>query len=189
MKGIRLANAIAAWEWWCKPIYMLAFAQNDSIHIRNCCNQTQFLLTFLLYLLYFHDILYTKAVVQSCSVNKLFLEISQNSQENTCARVSGLRPATLLKMGLLMRVFSCEFCEISKNTFLHKTPLMAASVYSSLYGRLYVNHAQNQHFWSFLIIYKGHCSSEILWQNLVSKQLWHNYWKRKFEKLCTIRRE
>ena len=123
------------------------------------------------------------------SVKKLFLEISQNSQENTCARVSGLVPATLLKMRLLMRLFSCEFCEISKNTFLHKTPLMAASVYSSLYGRLYVNHAQNQHFWSFLIIYKGHCSSEILWQNLVSKQLWLNYWKRKFEKLCTIRRE
>ena len=70
-----------------------------------------------------------------------------------------------------MRVFSCEFCEISKNTFLHKTPLVVASVYSSLHGRLYVNHAQNQHFWSFLIIYKGYCSSEILWQNLVSKQL------------------
>ena len=54
-----------------------------------------------------------------------------------------------------MRVFSCEFCEISKNTFLHKTPLVAASVYSSLYGRLYVNHAQNQHFWSFLIYIKA----------------------------------
>ena len=44
-----------------------------------------------------------EAVVQRCSVKKVFLEISQNSQENTCARVSffnkvaGLRPATLLK--------------------------------------------------------------------------------------------
>ena len=31
-----------------------------------------------------------KRVAQSCSVKKLFLEISQNSQENTCARVSFL---------------------------------------------------------------------------------------------------
>ena len=31
-----------------------------------------------------------EAVVQSCSVKKVFLEISQKSQENTCARVSFL---------------------------------------------------------------------------------------------------
>ena len=29
-----------------------------------------------------------EAVVQRCSIKKVFLEISQNSQENTCARVS-----------------------------------------------------------------------------------------------------
>ena len=29
-----------------------------------------------------------EAVVWRCSVKKVFLEISQNSQENTCARVS-----------------------------------------------------------------------------------------------------
>ena len=28
------------------------------------------------------------------------------------------KPATLLKKGTLAQVFSCEFCEISKNTFL-----------------------------------------------------------------------
>ena len=44
-----------------------------------------------------------EAVVQTCSVKKVFLEILQNPQENSCARVSyfnkvaGLRPATLLK--------------------------------------------------------------------------------------------
>ena len=31
-----------------------------------------------------------EAVVQRCSVKKVFLEISQKSQENTCARVSFL---------------------------------------------------------------------------------------------------
>ena len=39
-----------------------------------------------------------------CSVNKVFLEVSQNSQ-----------------------VFSCEFCEISKDTFSYRTPPVAAS--------------------------------------------------------------
>ena len=46
-----------------------------------------------------------EAIAQRCSVNKLLLEISQNSQENTCARVSfliklqarGQRPATLAR--------------------------------------------------------------------------------------------
>ena len=32
----------------------------------------------------------TEAVSQRCSVKKVFLEISQNSQENTCASVSFL---------------------------------------------------------------------------------------------------
>ena len=31
-----------------------------------------------------------EAVVRRCSVKKVFLEISQNSQENTCVRVSFL---------------------------------------------------------------------------------------------------
>ena len=30
---------------------------------------------------------------------------------------SSLRPVTLLKNGTLVQVFSCELCEISKNTF------------------------------------------------------------------------
>ena len=43
-----------------------------------------------------------EAVVQRCSVKKVFLEISRNSQENTCARVSLLQaaPAALLKKRL-----------------------------------------------------------------------------------------
>ena len=62
----------------------------------------------------------------------MFLEISENSQENTCARVyfynrvAGLRP-DFIKKETLAQVFSCEICEISKNTFLHRTPLAAAS--------------------------------------------------------------
>ena len=61
----------------------------------------------------------------------MFLEISQNSQENTCARVSffnkaaDLRSSTLLKKQACnfikkethAKVNSCEFCGIFKNTF------------------------------------------------------------------------
>ena len=34
------------------------------------------------------------------------------------------------KIEALAQVFSCEFCEISKNTFSYRTPLVAASVKS-----------------------------------------------------------
>ena len=36
------------------------------------------------------ELIYAKSVVQRCSVQKVFVEISQDSQENTCARVSFL---------------------------------------------------------------------------------------------------
>ena len=38
-------------------------------------------------------------------------------------KIAGMRPATLLKKRLLGQVLSCEFCKISKNTFLYKTPI------------------------------------------------------------------
>ena len=80
-----------------------------------------------------------EAVAQRCSVKKVFLEISQNSQENTCARVSFLincRPevCNFIKKETLAQVFSCEFCEISKNTFSYRTPLVAASVVYSCFS-------------------------------------------------------
>ena len=53
---------------------------------------------------------------------EVFLKISQNSQKNTCARVSFLIKLltdafNFIKKETLAQVFSCEFCEISKNTF------------------------------------------------------------------------
>ena len=69
----------------------------------------------------------TEAVAQRCSVNKMFLEISQNSQENTCARLSFLiklqaEACNFIKKETLIQVFSCEFCEF------YTTPPVAASV-------------------------------------------------------------
>ena len=78
-----------------------------------------------------------EAVVQRCSVKKVILEISQNSQENPCARVSFLvklqaESCNFVKKEILAQLFSCGFCEISKSTFLYRTPLMAASVCEQL---------------------------------------------------------
>ena len=69
---------------------------------------------------------------------KVFLEISQNSQENTCARVPFLikLQATLLKKETLAQVFSCEFCEISKITFFNRTPPVAAFRESDFKGSI-----------------------------------------------------
>ena len=54
---------------------------------------------------------------------KVFLDILKNSRENTCARVSFFIKLQALafnfiKKETLAQVFSCEFCEISKSTFL-----------------------------------------------------------------------
>ena len=75
-----------------------------------------------------------EAVVWRCSVKKMFLEILQNSQENTRARFSFLiklqtkaKACNFVKKETLAQVFSCEFCEISKNNFPYKTPLVTAS--------------------------------------------------------------
>ena len=76
----------------------------------------------------------SEAVTQRCSVKTVFLEISQNSQKNTCARASFLiklqaeaEACNFIKKEALEQVFSCEFCEISKNTFFDRTPLVVAS--------------------------------------------------------------
>ena len=78
--------------------------------------------------------LVSEAGTRWCSVRKLFLEISQNSQESTCVGVSFLmksyRPEAckFVKKETPTQVLSFEFCEVFKNTFFCKTPLVAASV-------------------------------------------------------------
>ena len=76
-------------------------------------------------------------------MKKVFLEILQYSQENTCARASffikvtglSLRPATLLKRDWHM-CFPVNFVKFLRTPFLHRTPLVAASEQISLTGLL-----------------------------------------------------
>ena len=55
----------------------------------------------------------------------MFLEITQNSRENTCAKVpffnNKKKTCNFIEKETLEQVFSCEFCEISKYTFLQNT--------------------------------------------------------------------
>ena len=66
----------------------------------------------------------TEAVAQRSSVKKVFLEISQNSQKNICARDSFLiklqaciRPITLLKKRLWHSYFPVNFLKFLRTPF------------------------------------------------------------------------
>ena len=74
----------------------------------------------------------TEAVAQRCSVKKVFPEISQNSQENTCPKISFLiklqaSSCICTKKETLAYVFSYEFWKISESIFYCRTPPVAAS--------------------------------------------------------------
>ena len=56
---------------------------------------------------------FLETVVQRCSVKKVFLEISQNPQENTCARV------TLSFSGMLWLNFLNDIKSKNNNTTIH----------------------------------------------------------------------
>ena len=66
-------------------------------------------------------------------MKKVLLKISQNSQENTCSRVSFLmklqaKACYFIKKETLVQVISCEFCEFFKNNYFYRIPPLAASV-------------------------------------------------------------
>ena len=74
-----------------------------------------------------------KQLLRRCSVKKVFLErCSQNSQENTWIRDSILikLQAYGCKKETLAQAFSCEFSEISKNTFFTEHLRTTASAFS-----------------------------------------------------------
>ena len=77
-----------------------------------------------------HLVLITEAAPRGVLWKKVFLEISQNSLENACIRVSFLvnLQASALQKETLVRVFSCEFCKFSKNTFFTEHLWTTASI-------------------------------------------------------------
>ena len=68
----------------------------------------------------------TEIVAPSCSVKTVFLEILQNSQENTCARVSFLIKVQASDLELypketLAQAFSCDFLRNYETPILQNT--------------------------------------------------------------------
>ena len=55
----------------------------------------------------------TEAVIRRYSVKKVLLKVSQNSQKNTCARVS-----TLLKKRLWHKCFPVNFAKFLRTSFI-----------------------------------------------------------------------
>ena len=72
------------------------------------------------------ETLAVEAATGGVLLEKVLLKISQNSQENACAT----RPqaCNFIKKETLAQVLSCEFCEISKNTFFTEHLWATASV-------------------------------------------------------------
>ena len=75
-----------------------------------------------------HRLIFIRGNHRRCSIKKVSLEISQNSQENTCARESFLMACNFIKKDSLGQLFSCGFCQISKNTFFIEHLRTTASV-------------------------------------------------------------
>ena len=117
----------------------------------------------------------TEAVSWRCSVKKMFSEISQNSQENTCTRASFLIKLQVsawnfIKKEALTQAFSCEFCGILKNSFfiehlrwLHLPPV-------ALWEEVYITflrHAQLHERTGYDFVYEWVNSIDVLYHNSV----------------------
>ena len=67
-----------------------------------------------------------EAATEGVLEEEAFLEILQNSREDTCALGQ-----SFIKIETLAQVFSCEFCEFSKSTFFTEHLCTTASLQTS----------------------------------------------------------
>ena len=99
----------------------------------------------------FKELTPTEAATGGVLLKKLFLKISQNSQENTCARVSFLincksEACNFIRKETLALMFSGEFCEIFKNTYFEEHLQTTASTpkwYMRALLKFYKVHGKN----------------------------------------------
>ena len=141
---------------------------------------------------------YSKAVDQSCSVKKVFLEISQNSKENTCARVYYERNSGTGVFLWILRNF--------QEHLSYRTPMVAVSIYQCvlqmlLFYNLRVNSTTKDNFkqkQSPEVLCKKRCSEktrkivrkahvpEPQPATLLKKRLWQRYRKKLCQKKETL---
>ena len=103
----------------------------------------------------------------------MFLEISENSQENTWVsfllfynKVAGLETCNSIKKETLAQVFLCEFWEISKNTFLKEHLRATASTLhpNSHYPKLLV-----KSYFTFTILHCRKVVTDIINMQIMSR--------------------
>ena len=100
----------------CSKFVTINYVKENSVYLSKIIlKKGQFIIIYLQYII-------AEAVAQRCFLKKVFLEISQNSQENTCARVSFLiklqaAPATLLKKRLWHRCFPVSSAKFLRTPF------------------------------------------------------------------------
>ena len=97
----------------------------------------------------------------------MFLKISQNSQENTCAWVScRWRPATLSKIRLWHRCFPVNFTKFVKNTFLAEHLRITAPVITYCCSLCSTSNLYNVFYTRSIA--RSRCSAN------EKKQVWHH---------------
>ena len=111
----------------------------------------------------------SEAVVRRCSVKKVFLKISQKSQENACARASWPKACNFIKKRLMAQVF----CKKSffQTHFFYRAPAVATSI--SLSGNFEKNIFRTPLLWGTfgkLLIWRTSCRIST---SRYSKKLFH----------------
>ena len=89
---------------------------------------------------------FTEVATAGVLRKKLFLKISENSQEGICARVAfliklqalGLRPAALSKQRLCHRCFPVNFAEFLRTLFLHFRTTASGFTHTTIHKNLLI---------------------------------------------------
>ena len=96
---------------------------------------------------------FSEEVARRSFVKKVFLKISQNTQKTPVSESSSLiklqaQACNFIKKETQAQVFSCEFCEIFKNSLFYRTPPVAASSFSQLILSIFLF---PQHFSQYIL--------------------------------------
>ena len=89
----------------------------------------------------------SEAVTQRCSLKNVLRNFAKFTEKHLCQslffnKVAGAA-CNFIKKETLAQVFSCEFCEISKNTFSYRAPLVAAFFQFVEYSKKYLQQQYN----------------------------------------------
>ena len=126
---------------------------------------------------------FTEATTGGILCRKGFLKISQNSEENTCARVYFL---VKLQLATLTQLFSWEFCKICKNTFFTEQIWVTASAFTCksfvsvpttffITQKITISYLSDVFFWKGFLKIWSKFTGESPWRSAISIKLLCNF--------------